>query len=183
MLTAGAVVVASFACVSALVQLVHSVESRSARAKPLQQTQNTASRAEVPPDNTWVALIVNRMFKKDRSIALWYESAAVLLFCGNGLVWLVATNTGLVGGCPDTLSQTTSTIAILSALAFAGALGRYFMACSGVLLAASSVVLSENWQFRGHSCGAVSISIAITVVVITATRLAQLVAYHTRLDI
>ena len=171
MLTAGAIVVASFASVSTLVQLTRSVESRT-RAR-LQRGDEKQGGQLFEPD-----AVVVRKFRHDRYIAFWYESTAALLFGGNGILWLVASSTRFGDDCPSELPQTTSTVAILSALAFAGALGRYFLSCSIVLLAAAALVLVKNWNYRTHVCGAIPYSIAITVCIIVSVRVIHLLHGH-----
>ena len=157
MLTAGAVVVACFSGVSAVVQLVWSIRSSKSDA------------------NSGYVDEPQRAFMHDRSVALWFESVSVLLFCGTGILWLIDTTTSLGEGCATSMDRITSTVAILSSLAFMSALGRYFVSCSIILGATTALILYEHRGSTSHICGAASYATALTGGIVALARTLRLV--------
>ena len=160
MLTTGAVVVACFAVVSGVVQLIRSYSA------PLSSKigEDTSSLT-----NTEAA------FYRDRSVAFGYEIAAILMFVGNGVFWLASGSTNSLGVCSGVMDKVTSTVAILSALAFVGSLGRYFAAATSTLVAASSYALAVNAPYITHLCGAVPSAIAVACLVVTSARVLSVI--------
>ena len=156
MLTAGAVVVACFATVSGVVQLIRSYTVQNTRGQDLKTADDSfLSSQEVA-------------FYSDRSIAFGFEIAATLLFMGNGAFWLILGSSDSV--CSSVVDNVTSAVAILSTLAFVGSLGRYFVAVTSTLIGASLYVLAQNAAFIHHLCGAVPSAIAVSCLIITIVR-------------
>ena len=151
MLTAGAVVVACFATVSGVVQLIRSYTVQNTRG----QDPKTADDSFLSPQEV--------AFYSDRSIAFGFEIAAILLFMGNGAFWLILGSSDSV--CSSVVNDVTSAVAILSA-AFVGS-ERYFVALHRP--SGASFVYWQNAPFSS-SLRCCSSAAAVSCLIITIVR-------------
>lgn len=139
MITAGAIVVASFFIVSAAAQLQAAVKKKSA------------------------------IRTVDDSISFWFKLGACILFGGNGLLWLLTVSNTLNCGAPE-MERATSSVAILSTIAFITALVNFFLTSAMVNIAGSLVLLVAHWGFYDSICGSLFVVIGFIVLMLTLVR-------------
>ena len=139
MITAGAIVVASFFSVSAVVQLFGVLKKPNSKAT------------------------------NDDTISFWFRACACILFGGNGLVWVLDASDTY--DCSEVdMENVTSTVAILSALAFLAALFRFFLSVTMLSVAASFILITAHAARANRICGSMSIVLGSSTLLFVIVR-------------
>ena len=93
----------------------------------------------------------------DDRISFWFKACACGLFGGNGLVWVLDAADQIECRAVD-MEAVTSTVAILSALAFVAALQRFFLSTAMLSASASIILIAAHGAFSitfaAHFCDA-----------------------------
>ena len=140
MITAGAIVVASFFTVSAITQLTMAANQSSPKGH-----------------------------SADDRISFWFKACACGLFGGNGLVWVLDAADQIECRAAN-MEAVTSTVAILSALAFVAALQRFFLSTAMLSASASIILIAAHGRLFDNICGSISVMLGSAAILFTGIR-------------